>query len=194
MAGAAPPIPDFDPGVPLSGPDHSRALGALLGAGTGYLARFDDTRFFAPQGTAWSPAIHVRHLRKTTQPFTLALGLPRWPLALCFGRGSGVSRSYEAIRETYRATLAGGLQAGLFTPRPEATPVVPALRRQEIMAGWAAATVAVQHALTRWSEAALDRYRLPHPVLGSLTVQEMASFTVYHTSHHLRRIAERAGG
>ncbi len=42
-----------------------------------------------------------------------------------------------------------------------------------------------------WSEAALDRYRLPHPLLGKLTVREMLFFTLYHNAHHLDQVAGR---
>ena len=41
------------------------------------------------------------------------------------------------------------------------------------------------------SQADLDRYRLPHPLLGKLTVREMLFFTVYHNYHHVRSVADR---
>jgi hypothetical protein len=31
----------------------------------------------------------------------------------------------------------------------------------------------------------LDRYRLPHPILGKISLVELASFTSFHTSHHI---------
>jgi hypothetical protein len=34
-------------------------------------------------------------------------------------------------------------------------------------------------------------YRLPHPLLGKLTVREMLFFTVYHNAHHLDQVASR---
>ena len=34
------------------------------------------------------------------------------------------------------------------------------------------------------SDNALDRYRLPHPILGKVTLRELASFTSFHTIHH----------
>jgi hypothetical protein len=46
--------------------------------------------------------------------------------------------------------------------------------------------------MTRWPERALDRHLLPHPLMGLLTIREMLAFTVYHTAHHLRRVADRA--
>jgi hypothetical protein len=97
------------------------------------------------------------------------------------------------MRDTYLAALAGGAQAGRFAPRPRPPGADPSTRRLEIMARWTGAVVALQNEIGRWPEKALDRYRLPHPLLGPLTVREMLALSVYHTAHHLRRVAERAG-
>ncbi|HEY7682210.1 MAG TPA: DinB family protein [Gemmatimonadales bacterium] len=183
----------FDTGTPASGADLRHALGALLATGTAYLAGLPDSVFFAPQGSAWPPADHVRHLHRSATPVALALTLPRWLLAIRFGRGAGQSRSFAEMREVYRAALARGAKAGRFAPAPEGVPADPAARRNEIMNDWARATVGLQNAVARWPEKALDRQPLPHPVLGPLTVREMLAFTVYHTAHHLGRVAERAG-
>ncbi len=186
-------IPDFATGAPATGADVDHALGALLASGTAYLSTLSDAVFFAPQGQAWSPARHVRHLQGSAEPLVLALRLPRWMLGLRFGHAPGASRSFAEIREVYLGHLAKGADAGRFTPSAEAPPGDPPARRAEIMRQWATASVNLQNALRPWPEAALDRHRLPHPILGMLTVREMLSFTIYHTAHHLRRIAERAG-
>jgi hypothetical protein len=176
---------------PRSGAQHSEALGGLLASGSGGLLPLSDEAFFAPQGSAWSPAEHIRHLTKSARPLVMALGLPRWILRLRFGRPRGASRSFEEMKRVYLGQLAAGATAGRYTPRPEALPADPPARRREIMDAWARVTVELQNAIGRWPEAALEDYRLPHPVLGLLTVREILSFTVYHTSHHLGRIAER---
>jgi hypothetical protein len=44
--------------------------------------------------------------------------------------------------------------------------------------------------MERWSEAELDAYRLPHPLLGRLSVREMMFFTLLHNRHH-QAVAER---
>jgi hypothetical protein len=43
----------------------------------------------------------------------------------------------------------------------------------------------------RWSEADLDACRLPHPLLGRLTVREMLLFTQYHEVHHVANVERR---
>jgi hypothetical protein len=42
-----------------------------------------------------------------------------------------------------------------------------------------------------WSEIDLDRYRLPHPLLGKLTVREMLFFTLQHLAHHASKVEAR---
>jgi hypothetical protein len=45
-----------------------------------------------------------------------------------------------------------------------------------------------------WREADLDRYLLPHPLLGKLTLREMLHFTLYHNYHHVQSVATRLRG
>jgi hypothetical protein len=184
---------EFETGTPTTGPDLSQALGRLVADGATYLATLPDRRFFAPQDQAWSPADHIRHLHMSSAPLVLAMNLPRWILALRFGRGTGRSRSFVEIRAAYQKRLAEGGQAGRFEPRPGPAPTDTGDARRAIMNAWTGVTVALQNAVGRWPEEALDRRMLPHPLLGRLTVRETLAFTVYHTAHHLRRVAERAG-
>ncbi len=185
--------PAFETGTPVTGADHSHALGTLLASGSAYLASLPNSVFFSRQGNAWSPAGHIRHLHKAGAPLARALKLPRWMIALRFGTWDGVSRSFAEVRDAYRATLDRGGHAGRFAPEPELSSAEPLARRLEIMNAWAAVTVDLQGGIAKWPERPLDRLRLPHPLLGLLTVREMLAFSVYHTAHHLRRVAERAG-
>jgi hypothetical protein len=184
----------FETGEPETVKQLSEALTTLVAQGSMLLAPMPDARFFAPQGTAWSPAEHVRHLRKSSAPLVTALKIPQFLLRMRFGSHPGPSRSFAQIRDMYRGDLAAGAKAGRFTPEPEAEPANASDRRREIMNAWTAVTVELTGVVAGWSEPALDRHQLPHPILGRLTVREMLAFTVYHTAHHLRRIEERAAG
>jgi DinB superfamily len=184
---------EFETGTPTTGLELGLGLGRLIASGTAYLSTIPDRQFFAPQGGAWSPADHVRHLTMSSAPLVLALKLPRWALALRFGRGTGRSRTFTEMRTAYRQRLTEGGQAGRFAPSPRPVPADTGAGRLGIMKGWTRTTVELQNAIRRWSEPALDGQLLPHPLLGPLTVREMLAFTVYHTAHHLQRVAERAG-
>jgi hypothetical protein len=39
----------------------------------------------------------------------------------------------------------------------------------------------------------LDSYRLPHPILGKISLGELAIFTSFHTSHHFELLKSKLG-
>lgn len=156
-----------------------------------FLDTLSDAEFFASQGEKWSPAEQVRHLTKSVRPVAQALHLPRLALALLFGLGRAASRSFAEIQALYQDKLKTGVTAGRFSPSAQPTPNDPRARRAEMMNHWQATQHNLQKAIASWSETALDRYRLPHPVLGKLTLREMLFFTLYHNAHHVRQIYAR---
>jgi hypothetical protein len=114
-----------------------------------------------------------------------------------FGRPRAASRSFVDLRETYLERLAAGGTAGRFAPTARPVPSDPAEAeawRERILEGWRVASSGLPSVVRRWDDAALDRHRLPHPLLGRLTAREMLFFTLYHNAHHLNLVAERASG
>jgi uncharacterized damage-inducible protein DinB len=49
----------------------------------------------------------------------------------------------------------------------------------------------LRDAATAWTEEALDRHALIHPLMGPLTVREMLLFFVVHERHHLRSVRDK---
>ena len=182
----------FETGEPHTGVELVAALERVQEEGNSYLRSLPPTLFFAPQGPAWSPAEHARHLVKSLRPLVRVLRWPRPVLGLLFGRHRGPGRDFAELRRTYQAALAAGGQAGRFAPSVQPPPQDLAAGQEAILSRLGATARAVQAAVQRWPEPTLDRYQLPHPLLGRLTVREMLEFSVYHHAHHLRRVAERS--
>jgi hypothetical protein len=172
------------------------ALRALRAEGLGFWAGMAPERFVAPLGDAWSPADNVRHLIKSTVPVTKALAMPGLALRGLFGLAEEPSRSFDAVRDTYHGALAAGGNAGKFAPSEAPPPEDPLAWQRELVEKLAECVADLERAVEGWSEKDLDRYRLPHPLLGKLTLREMLFFTLYHYSHHrenvVRRTTERA--
>lgn len=190
--------PSAPPPVPVAGEPQSkgeilRELRALHERSTGFWERFSTADFYAPLGDAWSPADNVRHLLKSCRPVARALRVPK-VLLIVPGRGLALrrSRGYRLMWTTYHAALAGGVKAGRFAPKPEAV-ADPEAGRRELMAKREATAAELHGAIEGWSEWALDRFRLPHPALGQLTVREMLFFTLDHNEHHVHNVARRLG-
>lgn len=151
-----------------------------------YWSAFPGDEFFAKIGEAWSPADNVRHLAKSIRPVTKALRMPRLVLRLMFGAPKRASMTYDALRDYYRSRLTGGNDAGRFAPSQRVL-TDPA----EVLAQFEQASRELRAAIERWPDKALDRYQMPHPLMGKLTVREMLFFTLYHQLHHMDGVKRR---
>lgn len=155
--------------------------------------RFDTAAFFTPQMEdglpRWSAADQVRHLTRSTYPLARAYSLPRFLLLLRFGARLRPSDSYREVAERYGRLLETRPDSGRYAPRPDERRDEE--RRAEIMAHWRDAVSRLTQSAGTWSERALDRFRLPHPLLGRISAREMLYFTLFHTSHHGRQMARR---
>lgn len=175
---------------PFSGEEIVRELRALHVRSRDFWNGFSNPEFFFPPGNAWSPADNVRHLLKSNRPVVRALKTPK-PLLLGFGLGFRSSRTYVEVRERYLARLAAGVTAGRFAPRPLSSSDQTEEHREALMAALDQTSEQLTSAIAGWREWQLDRFRLPHPALGKLTVREMLFFTLYHNLHHVRNVARR---
>lgn len=152
---------------------------------------FPTAEFFSPFGDAWSPADNVRHLLKSTRPVAGALAMPKALLALRFGVALRPSVTYSDLKARYLSILSTGFKAGRFTPDPVKPSEQSEEHRRSLMASLDKAFENLTSAAGGWREWQLDRLRLPHPALGSLTVREMLFFTIYHHTHHVENVVRR---
>ena len=141
--------------------------------------------FLAPQHEHWSPSGHMRHLIKSMRAVTEGMNYPALLIRVLFGANSGTSRGYEEIVTTYRAALAaGGKSTKKYLPSADPSDMAGEEWRDITMNRWDQVHRDMIEALSPWSEERLDKYRLPHPLLGKLTLREMLFFTIYHNGHH----------
>lgn len=157
-----------------------------------YWSTFDTAAFFAKIDGHWSPAENVRHLIKSIRPVTKALGLPRLVLRFMFGWPRRKSAPWSEIQSRYLGLLDAGGKAGRFAPSEREETDLEA-GRARIIREFVQANRDLRAAIAKWSDRSLDRYQLPHPLLGKLTLREMLIFTAYHQVHHLEGVKGRRG-
>lgn len=184
------PVPDVA-GDPFTGEEIAGELRRLHAESVRYWSAYEIATFFRrPKPDVWAPADQVRHLTKSIRAVTKGATMPRPVLFLLFGLAGQPSRRIEGLKAHYRQALGRGGKAGRFAPRALEPAEQSVAGRSRLMAQHAEAVESLASAVERWSERALDRYRLPHPLLGKLTVREMMLFTVLHNVHHVH-VAER---
>ncbi len=178
---------------PRSRDEILAAFDELREHGLSFWSEFEPGRFAASIGDAWSPADNVRHLIKSTLPVTKALKLPSLALRTLFGTNKKGSMTYTELVTKYRAALAAGGNAGKFAPRTEPVPENVEAWQRKLITVCSDSLSDLSQTVASWSDADLDRYRLPHPLLGKLTLREMLLFTLYHFTHHRDNVVKRLG-
>jgi len=134
---------------------------------------------FAPTDK-WTAGQQLEHILRGVSPVTTALTLPKFVPRLLFGKAERESIDYEALVRNYQSRLAAGSKAGgRFIPPP-----IGFEKRDELKTKLLATVSELAKRVEKFSEARLDEYVLPHPILGKLTIREMLYFTIYHVAHH----------
>ena len=128
----------------------------------------------------WSAGQDLMHLIKVLRIVNIGFTLPKPILHLLFGINKKESRSFEDLRQVYKNALEGGAKAPtIYIPKP-----VSHTEKDSLIQKYASLNKSFIDKLNNHTSFELDRYRLPHPILGKISLGELASFTSFHTSHH----------
>ncbi|MBV8255694.1 MAG: DinB family protein [Chitinophaga sp.] len=148
-----------------------------------YVNTLSDHRFTASPYGKWSAGQQLDHLIKSVRPVSSAMGFPKFTLRY-FGVSQQPSRSYDLVVSQYLEKLNSGATATV----PYQPGVIYNAQRPVLIQGFLAQKFKLDDKIRNWTESDLDRYRLPHPILGKITVREMLYFTAYHNQHHLEKL------
>ena len=150
----------------------------------------DEDRFLFTVNNKWSAGQQAEHILRSIKPVRLAFTLPRVALQMIFGRSNRPSKTFEALVEKYKDKLAaGGKASARYIPKP-----VLFKDREDICASILNVNESICRKLNNCSEAELDKYILPHPLLGKLTLREMLYFNIHHVKHHEDSVREMVNG
>lgn len=149
-----------------------------------HLEQMDETAFLYSKDEKWTPGQHLAHIISTVEPVKMAMGLPLFIVAWRFGKANRPSRSYEDLVSRYKEKLAlGGKAPARFVPQ-----AVTSQDKGGLIIGLKRKIDVLVSRIEKKSEAELDEFILPHPLLGKITLREMVFFTIYHAEHHLHLI------
>jgi DinB superfamily len=148
------------------------------------IQELNEDEFVKVVDSKWAPGQQAEHICKSIAPVALAFRLPKFILQLVFGKANRSSKSYEQLVEKYKQKLQlGGVASGRFIPKE-----VNYTQKDKIINTLKKETSTLCSFLLKFSEADLDEYILPHPLLGKLTIREMLYFTAYHVQHHTQLV------
>jgi hypothetical protein len=149
------------------------------------VSQLDDRSLLHAPHEKWNALQQVDHLIKSVTPVSKAFAIPSFILSWRFGVANRPSRSYDALVDRYHIKLqAGGRASAAFIPPP----AIAVTEKGRLLQELEKVTNQLIRRTASYKEFALDKYILPHPLLGMITLREMIYFTAYHASHHGKSI------
>ena len=143
-----------------------------------------DSQFNISKNNKWTAAENIEHIARATKITSMAFTLPRFLHVLLYGKPNRTSHGYTKLVNNYEKKLEEGAQAtGVYVPKK--TNYDKAELLNKLKANGDKLTDSIS---AKWSEEQLDNYQVTHPILGLLTIRELAYFTIYHNRHHLETI------
>ncbi len=144
----------------------------------------DDTIYNVSKNNRWTPAENIAHLVNATRMTSLVFTLPKFIPVLLYGKPNRTSHGFTKVVDNYQKKLEGGAVAsGLYVPKK--TNYAKVELNEKLKHEGDKLLIALDK---KWEDEQLDNYQISHPILGLLTVRELAYFTIYHNGHHLETI------
>ena len=148
-----------------------------------YIINLSETDFlFSLNNEKWTSGQQLEHIVMSVIPLVKALSLPTFVLGFVFGKANRSSKTYDELIAKYHSKLqAGGIAPARFSPKKISVKESVQVKNKLLKL-----VDKLCHQLEKLNESQLDKYILPHPLLGKLTLREMFYFTSYHVQHHLK--------
>ena len=144
------------------------------------LLSLNENDFLLSVNNKWTAGQQFKHIYLSVYPLAIGLKLPVIFFKLFFGEANRPSKTYDGLVGKYYDKLQkGGLASGRFVPKP-----IVFEQRKDLERKLSGSVKQLCKNVGGFTEAQLDTYILPHPLLGKLTVREMLYFTIYHVEHH----------
>ncbi|CAN5165527.1 DinB family protein [soil metagenome] len=147
-----------------------------------FIAKHGDIEMLQAPSGKWNSAQQVDHLAVSQKMTNVAYKVPGLVLGLVYGKSKNGSRSYEEIVAEYQRHLSNGAKCVKEYLPKLALP----LDKQKLATTYISYGDDYLATIETKSEKDFDTLRVKHPILGKLTLRELAHFTLYHNRHHLK--------
>lgn len=164
-----------------------KSLNEAVGQFNDLISKLDQNEFEANVNHKWSAGQDLVHLIKVLGIVNIGFTLPKFVLRLLYGMNKAEPRSFEQLQMMYQNGLAGGAKApSIYVPKP-----VLFKYKNELIRKHQVSNEKFIHKMNAHTDFELDHYLLPHPILGKVSLRELALFTSFHTMHHFELLKSK---
>jgi len=163
--------------------DKHRIKNKLIENHNSFISFLDDLtkeEFLSSKNDKWTAGQQLEHIYLGVKPVRQIFSLPKFIPKLIWGTANRKSKNYDDFVKKYLLKLEnGGRATGRFIPK-----IVGIEKGHKLKDKLKNEVLSLSFTLDKFNEDDLDKYVLPHPLLGKLTMREMLYFTIYHVKHH----------
>ncbi len=152
-----------------------------------WLEAQDNNAFELGPESKWTTSQQLDHLHRATKAINNGMKVPKIMLRWKFGLANRPSRTFQDLDRKYKAKIAN-------LPKDFKQPAPPRLfnnadKNDRLNKYRAVANVMIGNA-EKWTEKNLDKYIMPHPAVGKITMREFLMWTIIHNEHHLKSLQD----
>lgn len=135
----------------------------------------------------WSAGQDLVHLIKVLRIVNIGFALPKPILRVLYGINKNEKRTFQQLQTLYKTALANGAKSpSLYIPKP-----VLFKEKSYLIQKHQSLNQSLMNKLNIHTDIELDSFSLPHPILGKVTLGELATFTSFHTVHHFELLKSK---
>ncbi len=153
-----------------------------------FLENHDNSKWNKGPKGKWTTGQHIIHLTQSIKPLNKALSTPKFILQYKFGKANRTPRSIDQIVEKYHEKLKNPNLT--VSPFSRVLPETPPATKKVIIKKFTRQKEVLVKKLARISDKKLDKYIVPHPLMGRMLLREIIMWTAYHTEHHHKQLRE----
>lgn len=152
-----------------------------------HIDSLSEQEFLYAENETWSAGQQLEHIVKSVVPLNTYMALPSIAKKLMFGTNKNHSKSYDDIVEKYVELIKSGGKA----PKAYEPKTIPFSSKEQLISKLNYNLNKFLNSVVATKETDLDKFRIPHPLLGILSLREMLYFTDYHVIHHHQSIINK---
>lgn len=144
------------------------------------ISKLNKEEFETNINNKWSAGQDLFHLIKLLRILNIAYLIPKPLLGLLYGINKDEQRSFGLLQSKYKKALANGAKSpSIYIPKPVLFEnKISLLEKHQLL------NEKFIEKINKHTDAELDKFKLPHPILGKVSLRELVLFTTFHTIHH----------
>lgn len=136
----------------------------------------------------WTTGQQVLHLATSLEMLNKGLSYPKFILKSKFGVRNRDLRDYKTVSANYFSKLKISQEIATKFNSTLKTPAIS--ERKKLINTLKKEQQKLQRTTLKWKDKDLDRYLLPHPLMGRMPVREIIMWTACHTEDHTKTLKE----